>query len=279
MNYQTILSERRGPVALITLNRPERLNAISQRMIDELNHALDSAEKDEGARAVVLTGAGRAFSAGFDLKDGAAAERKGVADWRPLLERDCDIILRFWYSRLPTIAAARGYCMGGGCELALACDITIAAEGTFFGEPELRFGSGIVTMIMPWLTGPKQAKELLLLAQDRLSAERALAIGLVNRVVPLGHELDTALALARDLAVMDRDAVSLTKQAINRTLDIMGMREALRAALDLDVEIESLETPERRTFKEITQRDGLKAALAWRDARFGQGGAKSPPES
>ena len=269
-SYETIIFERRGPVGLLTLNRPERLNAINRAMIDELNACLDAAERDGEIRALVVTGAGRAFCSGFDLKDGATAKREGVADWREVLQRDFDVIMRFWHSPLPTLAAIRGYALAGGCELALACDITIAAEGTRLGEPELKFGSGIIALLMPWLAGPKKAKEHLLSGNDRIGAEEALAIGLVNRVVPEGQELDAALALARDIAVNDRAKVALTKQAINRTYDIMGFREALAMGLDIDVQIEATETPEGRQFKEIARTEGLKAALVWRDARFGR---------
>jgi enoyl-CoA hydratase len=150
----------------------------------------------------------------------------------------------------------------------MACDITIAAEGTRFGEPELRFGSGIVVLLMPWLSGPKKAKEALLTGNDKITAEEALAMGLVNRVVPAGRELETALGIAREIAVNDRVKVAMTKRAINRTYEIMGLTQALDMAHDMDVLIESTETPEGRTFREITRKEGLKAALAWRDARF-----------
>ncbi|MFO1059469.1 MAG: enoyl-CoA hydratase/isomerase family protein [Dongiaceae bacterium] len=271
MTYQTIRFERRGAIGLLTLHRPEVLNAIDSTMIAELNAALDAAEADDGLRALVLTGAGRAFCAGFDLKENAETTAGGVAHWRPILERDLAIIMRFWRSPLPTVAAVKGYAIAGGCELAMACDITVAAAGTRFGEPELRFGSGIVALLLPWMSGPKRAKELLLTGNDRITAEQALAMGIVNRVVPAGEELDAALAIARDIAVMDKAAVALTKKAINRSFDIMGMADALEMALDIDVQIESLETPESRTFAEISRRDGLKAAIAWRDARFGGG--------
>ncbi len=268
MTFDTIAFERRGPVGLLRLNRPDRLNAIDSRMIDELNRLLDQVEKDETIRALVVAGAGRAFSAGFDLKEGSAEPKTSVADWRPVLKRDYDVIMRFWHLSQPTIAAVHGYALAGGCELAMACDITIAAEGTRFGEPELRFGSGIVVLLMPWLSGPKKAKEALLTGNDKITAEEALAMGLVNRVVPAGTELDVALGIAREIAVNDRVKVAMTKQAINRTYDIMGLTQALDMAHDVDVLIESTETPEGRTFREITRKDGLKAALAWRDARF-----------
>ena len=269
MSYETISYERREAVGLLTLNRPERLNAINRRMIDELNAVIDAVEQDEAVRALVVTGAGRAFCAGFDLKDYAEVPAQGVAGWRLSLKRDFEIIMRFWHLSRPTIAAVRGHCIAGGCELAMACDITVAAEGTRFGEPELRFGAGIVALLLPWLSGPKKAKEILLTGRDKIGADEALAIGMINRVVPPGQEVDAALAIARDIAVMDRAVVAMTKQAINRTYDMMGMREALAMAHDIDVQIHAMETSEGRTFAEIARRQGLKAALAWRDARFG----------
>ena len=132
----------------------------------------------------------------------------------------------------------------------------------------LRFGAGIVCLILPWLTGPKQAKELVFTGSDRIPAERALDMGLVNRVVPEGTALEATLEMARGIAVMDEHAMALTKTAINRTYEIMGMREALRAAVDLDVTITTLDTPDRARFRESSKRDGLKAALAWRESRF-----------
>ena len=268
MTYETILFEARGPVGLLTFNRPERLNAFSQPMIDEVNRQLDLVERDENIRVLVVAGAGRAFSAGFDLKDGADRPWSTVADVTPTLKKDFDFIMRFWHFSRPTIAAVHGYALAGACELAMACDITIAAEGTRFGEPELRFGSGIIALLMPWLSGPKKAKEFLLTGNDRIDAAEALACGLINRVVPLGHELTAALALGREIALNDRVKVAMTKRAINRGFEMMGMLAALDMGLDTDIQIEALQTPEGREFKAIAKRDGLKAALTWRDARF-----------
>jgi enoyl-CoA hydratase len=268
MSYDTIRLETEGAVARLVLDRPAVLNAINRTMIREIHAALDRVESDDGVRVLVVQGAGRAFSAGFDLKESAAEPIRGVAAWREVLRRDLDMTMRFWRLGKPTIAAVHGYCLAGACELAVACDITIAAADAVFGEPELRFGSGIVTLILPWVVGPKRAKEILLTGNDRLSAVDAHAMGLVNRVVPPG-ELDTeALRIARTIAVMDAGAVRLTKEAINRAWDIMGLAQALDAGIDLAVQVETLDTPERREFDLIRRRDGLKAALAWRDARF-----------
>ena len=273
MDLETIRFERRGRVALLTLDRPERLNAISARMMDEIESVLDTVAGDDGLGAVVVCGAGRAFCSGYDLKDDALAPPADGEAWRSRLERDLDFLLRFWNQPEPTIAAVHGYCLAGGCELAMSCDITIAEEGCRFGEPELKFGSVVVNMMMPWLIGPKLTKELLLSGDDRLDAERAERIGLVNRVVAKGTHVDEALALAARIAALDADAVVRTKAAINRGFEIMGLHGALRAGLDAAVEIESMETPSRAEFKRRVREQGLKAALAWRDARFGEADA------
>jgi len=259
-----VLAERRGSVALLTLNRPDKLNAINEAMIGALDAALDAAEADESVRAIVVAGAGRAFSAGFDLDMGLGEGRPDPAAVRRALENDFRIIMRFWDSPKPTVAAVHGWCLGSSLELAVACDLTIAAEDCRFGEPEVKYGSGIVALLLPWLAGPKAAKYLLLTGEDRASAAEMQAMGLVNRVVPADTLLDEAIALARRIAANDAQAVRLTKRAINRSLDIGGMRQALLAALETDVEIETHETAESREFNEIVQREGAKAAIAWR---------------
>lgn len=264
---ETVLYERRGKVALITLNRPDRLNAMDQPMLMALEAACDRAETDDEVGAVVVTGAGKAFSSGFDLQAQAANTPKGVAEWRPVLRRDFDAAMRFWHMSKPTVAAVHGPALAGACELTMACDITIAAEDAVFGEPELKFGAGIVVMILPWIVGPKRAKEIILLGLDDVSASEAKAMGLVNRVVPVGQDVETALTLARRMAGMDRPLVRETKKTINRAYEIMGFDAALEAGLasDLIIEGEGMET--KHHFLEIARNDGLRAALKWREAR------------
>ncbi len=274
MSYRTLLYEVTDNVALVTLNRPERVNAMNRSMLEEIQAVLDRIESDDAVRAVVVTGAGNAFSSGFDLKEQMEARPQGEAAWRKVLDDDFAGITRWWWLSRPTIAAVRGPCLAGACELALSCDLTIAAENAVFGEPELKFGAGIVALLLPWMTHPKQAKELILTGEDSLSARRALELGLVNRVVPTGSELEAALAVARHLAVMDPQLVRQTKRAINRTYDIMGLREALQEALEIDLEIEAQGSPDKRQFMDIARRDGLRAAIAWRDARFAPRGGK-----
>jgi enoyl-CoA hydratase len=267
-SYQTIRLERSGVIALLTLARPERLNAIDKQMLGELQHALDSVEGDDEIRALVVKGAGGNFSSGFDLKEQMEARPTGFDAWRQILDRDFSAVARFWHLKKPTIAAVQGYCLAGGCELALCCDITIAAEDAIFGEPELKFGAGIVVMILPWLVGPKRAKEIILTGADRIAASEALRIGLVNRVVPPDELEATAVALARHIAVIDPDLVQQTKRAINQSFEIMGLVDALKGALDIDLMIEGKGTDDKRVFMEIARKDGLRKAIAWRDARF-----------
>ncbi len=269
--YETIEYETRGPIGLITLNRPDCLNAINEQMLADLNDVLDAIEGDDSVRVVVLHGAGRSFCAGFDLNDEAEVEQQDLLKLIPAMQYDMDSIMRLWRFPKPTIAAAHGYAIAGGCELALACDLTVVSEGFKMGEPDLRFGAGIVALLLPWLTGPKQAKEMYLVGDDRITAEACLQMGLVNRVVPEGEHLEAALEMARKIAVIDTFSVSMTKKAINRTYEIMGMAESLDSALESACLIEAAEVPEREEFMKIARQDGLKAAIAWRDARFADG--------
>ena len=266
--FTTIVLEKIGAVARLTLNRPQRANALNAVMLSEIGNALDEIERNAGLRAVIVRGAGAAFSSGFDLKEQMERQPKGIEEWRAILRHDFDTIMRFWHFPLPTIATVRGPCLAGACELALACDMTIAADDAFFGEPELKFGAGIVAMLLPWIAGPKVAKEIILLGQDRIPAARAREIGMVNRVVGV-DELDTiGLAVANHIAAIDPNLVKETKRAINRAFEAQNMLTALEEALAIDLAIEGAGSPDKIQFMEIARRDGLRAALAWRDARF-----------
>ena len=270
MSYETVNYETKGPIAVLTLNRPKKLNAVNGQMVQDLGSALDAAEGDDAIRAIVLRGEGKCFSAGFDLDMGEDDSDDPTGFLRRELEKDFDIIMRFWDSPKTTIAAVHKYCLGSGMEIAVACDLTVAAEGCRFGAPEVKFGSGIVALILPWVIGPKASKELLLTGDDRIMPERALSLGLINRIVPEGEHFNEAMKIAREIAVNDRVAVDMTKLAINRTYDIMGMREALLQALELDIFAEASETPESKEFNRVLDKEGAKAAIAWRNARLNE---------
>ena len=268
MGFETINYEVKDAVASLILSRPARTNALNARMLEELELAMDLAGADERVRVVIVTGAGAAFSSGFDLKEQMERRPTGFEEWQAILRKDFDAVMRFWHCPKPTIAAVRGPCLAGAFELALACDMTIASKTAFFGEPELKFGAGIVAMWLPWLVGPKIAKEIIFLGEDRLLVERACELGIVNRIVS-DEALEAEVGrVARHLSAIDPNLLKLTKRAINQTLERQGLLDALETALAIDVEIEGPGSPDKLAFMEVARAQGLKVALAWRDARF-----------
>jgi enoyl-CoA hydratase len=272
MTEPVLLEEDVGRVRRLTLNRPDVLNALSSELVDRLSDALERAAGEEAPRVVIIRGAGRAFCAGYDLKEEAERQaREGPLDaagWRAELQGGVSHMLELFDHPKPVIAQVHGYCLAGGCDLMMMCDLAVASDDAVFGEPEIRFGSGVVTMVMPWLVGARKAKELLFTGEDRIPADEALHLGLVNRVVPAERLDQEALELAQRIAVLDPVGISLTKRAINRAWEAAGFRQALEANVDIDAVIEAAEVPERTEFNRIRAAEGLKAAIAWRDSRF-----------
>ena len=215
-----VLYEASGGVARVTLNRPIVLNAINKNVTRLLDAALDRAEADAEVRAVVLTGAGRSFSAGGDL-------------WSSLYPDDdpapssLDVQLRIWSFPKPVIAAVRGHAVGQACELAGVCDFTIATEGAKLGEIQIRHGFGPPVLIVPYLANQKMAREVLLLG-ELIEAREALRMGLVNRVVAEDELDEAASEMARKLAALPPSAVTLNKRLVNLVYERMGMLDALR---------------------------------------------------
>jgi enoyl-CoA hydratase/carnithine racemase len=268
-NHSPIHYEVTGPAARVTLNRPSKLNALSHALVDALRVALDRARRDDAVKVVVLRGAGRAFSAGYDLSEEVADQIEDADSWHHILSKDVAVTLELLRLPKPTIAAIHGYCLAGGCDLAMACDLIIAADDTRIGEPEIRYGSGPVTMLMPFLIGQKKTNELLFTG-DVIDAAEAERIGLVNRVVPaerLDEEVD---ALIAKIAPTPLAVLRYTKLGILRAYEAMGLGQAVAANLDLSAILNASNTPEQQEFDAITARDGLKAALAWRDERYGR---------
>ena len=265
---QHITVEYDEAVAILTFNRPQVLNAFNNDLMHETLAAMAVLDADPAVRAIVVRGAGRAFSAGFDLKASADRVMADISDWERQMQLQFDFILQFWNSPKPTIAVTHGFCLAGAFELMLACDVTVAAEGTRFGEPEVRFGTGIVAMLLPWITGPKQAKELLLTGDDRIDAADALRMGIVNHVVPADAAFAKGMAIAQTMSRASERSVRMTKRAINAQYEAMGLTGGLRAALDMDVLLNAGSSPEKKEFARIRNEQGVKAALAWRDARF-----------
>jgi enoyl-CoA hydratase len=269
MSAEVVLVERRGPAAWITLNRPEKLNALSVELVRTLRAVIQEVERDESVKVVVLTGAGRAFSAGYDLSEEAEDRIDTAEKWRAALAVDVDLAMELWALTRPTIAAVRGWCLAGGCELAMACDMIVATEDARFGEPEIRYGSGPVALIMPFVLGQKKTNELLFTG-DTIDAVEALRTGLINRVVK-ADELEAAVEdLVRKIAPTPLPVLRLTKLALLRAYEAMGIRAAVASNLDLSAMLNAAETPEQKEFDRIVASSGLKAALKWRDERYAE---------
>jgi enoyl-CoA hydratase len=260
---ELVLVEDRGPVRVLTMNRPEKLNALSSALVESLSAGLAEAASRHETRVVVLAGAGRSFCAGYDLSEGAP-DSDSEAGLRTSLDR----LLELFDHPKPVIAQIQGHCLAGGCDLMMMCDLAIASEDAVFGQPEIRFGAGVVAYVMPWLIGARKAKELLLTGEDKLSASDAERIGLVNRVVPRENLEVETMRLADALAVVDPFAMQMTKRAINWAWEAAGFRDALRGGVELGAMIETARVPEREEFERIAAEQGLGEAIRWRDKRF-----------
>lgn len=267
----TVLYEVRGALAWITLNRPDKLNAINAPMIELLRHHLAEAVADDKVKVIVLTGAGRAFSSGYDITDELESPPSSAWEWRGVLERDNELTMSLWASPKPTIAAVKGWVLAGGCELAMACDLIIAGEDAKFGEPEIRYGSGPVTLLMPFMLGQKKTNELLLTG-GHLTADQALAAGLVNKVVPVDALESAVREMARPIVPTPPAVLRLTKLALNRAYEAMGLRQAVRENLEISAILNAADTPEQQEFDRVAAEVGLKGALQWRDERYNTGG-------
>src|SRR5256714_1019245 len=206
-----------GRVGIVTLNRPEKLNAITPELKRMLVERFHEADRDPATSVVILRAEGRSFCAGYDISPNPArAARRGNAlAWHESLTDDVALEMTPWEMKKPVIASVQGHCLGGGCELAMMCDLTIAADDALFGEPEIRFSNVGPALVMPFVIGLKRARELLFLG-DPIDAQTALAYGMVNRVVPRAELKTATLKLARRMALMSPEALTSTKLAINR---------------------------------------------------------------
>ena len=226
----TVITEVKRRVGYITMNRPEKLNALNDDLLIDLYDALDKFDKDEDVRCVILKGAGRAFCPGFDL-----SPRENpfvtVPDWRGHVELGNKVTWKIWEMTTPVIAAVHGFCLGGGCDLAAVCDFTIASEDAVFAEPEIQFNSAPPFMMLPYVVGIKKAKEIILTG-DRFSASEAEKIGLVNKVVAKEELMPTAKAMAEKIISKGSYAVSIAKAAINNGYD-MDIKNAVEMEANL----------------------------------------------
>ncbi len=217
MPYNCIQTEIRGRVALITLDRPEALNAINAELVRELAAALDGFERDDGIGAVVLTGSEKAFAAGADIKEMLAKEFADVVRHDFIEPWEC-----LSRGRKPIVAAVSGYALGGGCEIAMMCDIVLAADTARFGQPEILLGTfpgAGGTQRLPRAVGKAKAMEMVLTGR-MMDAEEAERAGLVSRVVPAAKLLDEAMRVAAKIAEQSLPSVMMAKESVNRAYQL-----------------------------------------------------------
>jgi len=276
--YKEILYEKQRSGVLITLNRPEALNAITRPMLKELHNALDEAEADPEIRAIVLTGAGRAFSSGFDQR--STGGRRRDMQWPQGMPTDMSTadLLNYWRvddAKLlhileltkPVIGAVRGWAMGGGCWLALFTHITIAADDAVFAQPEVRHGSNS-SFMWTLLAGFKNAIRYSLVG-DHIDAPEALRIGLVNKVVPADKLLEECFSIVERIAHVPPETVKINLAISTMGLNMMGFRDALLMDSELSVAAHMMLNEEfRRPLDEARATQGTKAYLQLRDGPF-----------
>ena len=294
MPHETIELDVAGAVATITLNRPDKLNALSPQLRGELENALAELRPGDRVRVIRIRGAGRAFCSGYDMTSGASVYhsgppaaapgvapdretgRAGAAELgesgfvldRERLRESIERWLAIWNYRKPIVAQVHGLCLSGGLDLIGVCDLVYAADDARFGHPAAR-GLGIPpTMgMLPMRIGAARTKELFFTG-DTVDGTEAFRLGLVNAVVPAAELDERTAALCRRIARTPLDALTLHKHVINRWSEIAGLRLAALEGADFDAMFHV--TPASVEFGRIAARDGMRSALAWRDQPFGE---------
>lgn len=216
MSYEQLTYETEDRVAILTLNRPERMNALSKRLVEEIKAAIAAADADPEIRVLIVTGAGdKAFSAGYDIKESAEAPKRGLAEWRARMQQDIAFTYTPWDCSKPVIAMINGFCLAGALEFAQCCDIRYCADDARFGVVETRFANGIATLMMPWILG-NRCRELIYTG-DMFGAEEAHRLGLVDRVFPKAELRAETLKIAKRMARVALDCLKYNKRAINQS--------------------------------------------------------------
>lgn len=276
-DYENILYEKQRGGVLITLNRPEALNALSPDLVEELHSAFTEAENDPEIRAIVLTGAGRAFSAGFDIAGDRAPnvwpygipEGSSVAElldrWRT--QDRPDKWMHLWELNKPVIAAVNGWCMGGGSWYALFSHMTYASENAVFSQPEVRMISN-TSFIWTLNAGYKNALRYSLTG-DHIDAEEALRIGIINQVVPQDELIDHCFSIVERIALVSPETVKINLHVATMGLEMMGFRNAMVLNGELSALVHSSRREDvLRPLEEAREQGGMRGFLQQRDGPF-----------
>lgn len=263
--FKTVKYEVENNVAIVTMNRPNKLNAVTEQMTTDIWDALDLAERDSNIKVVILAGAGGNFSAGADLNESMNLPSP-IGDepsevYRAQIETFLRVSLKLWDLKKPVIAAVDGYAYGVAADWVFSVDLAIASDQASIGEPEIRFGAAPATLMMPWIVGLRKAKELLYTG-DSVNAEEGYRLGIFNRVVPQEQLMEEVMKMAEKLAGMPPSALKITKMTINKTYEMMN----LKPALDYNVEtaISMFFLSQEKEFAEagrIIREDGLSTFL------------------
>jgi len=257
-------------VGIVTMNRPDKLNAIGPELKKALVETLRKADDDPATSVVLLRGKGRSFCVGYDIGRRSPerdAWRHDAIRYTQHLRETLAFEFAPWDMKKPVIAEVQGHALGGGCELAMMCDLTIAAEDAQFGEPEIRFSTVGPGLFMPWFIGLKKARELLYFG-DTIGAREALALGMINRIVPREALPTQAMKLAKRLALVSPEALAVTKLAINRGVEAAGLRNAINIGVDVVGPLYAARTAAGVKFRAMVETEGLGAALKARMDEF-----------
>jgi enoyl-CoA hydratase/carnithine racemase len=267
MDYETLLYGVENRVATIVFNRPERMNAFSQKLCSEAGEAIRAADADANVRVVVIRGAGtKAFSAGYDIRETAEAPKRGIAEWRAKLGRDLAFTFNPWNCSKPVIAMIHGHCLGGGLEFAQMCDMRYAAVDAKFGVVETRFAGGIATYVMPWIVGARCRR--LIYTGDIIGADEALRLGLLDGVFERDKLEVEVTKIAGRMSRVAVEALQVNKRVLNRTFETMGFSSALQYGLEACAILDSTDTEEGKKFDQLKRTEGLSAALRWQADLF-----------
>ncbi|AJY75527.1 enoyl-CoA hydratase/isomerase family protein [Paenibacillus beijingensis] len=263
--YENVIVELEEDIGIITLNRPMQSNSINRQLTSELWDALDRLEHNPNIKVVILTGSNQTFSAGADIKE--MYEKISPFDtepsemWRAHLESLLKVSLKIWDLKKPVIAAVDGYALGGAADWVLSCDMAIASDTAKIGEPEIKFGAAPPTLMMPWIVGLRKAKELLFTG-DIIDASEAYRIGIFNKVVPQSELLSEAIILAKKVTKVSPSALKITKATINKTFEMMNLKQSLEYNLEAGIAMFFLRKEEDfMEINRIIKEEGLKAFL------------------